>query len=59
VETLTANQFVDPRRGTTNYRLHYVEWYAQGVGLVRAISNEGEGTPIKSLTELLWYNVQK
>ena len=41
------------------YRLLYVEWYAPGVGLVRAISSEGEGTPIKSLTELVSYNVGK
>lgn len=59
VETLTANQFVDPKRKTQSYRLLHVEWYAQGVGLVRAITNEGEGTPIKSVTELLSYNVNE
>lgn len=59
VETLTANQFVDPKRKTQSYRLLHVEWYAQGVGLVRAISSEGEGTPIKSVTELLSYNVNE
>jgi len=58
VETLTANQFVDPKQKIASYRLHHVEWYAQGVGLVRAISSEGEGTPIKSVTELVWYNVR-
>jgi hypothetical protein len=26
---------------------HHTEWYAAGVGLVRAISHEGEGTPNK------------
>ena len=59
VETTTANQFLDAKQKTRSYTLHYVEWYAPGVGLVRAISDEGEGTPIKSLTELVWYNVQK
>lgn len=59
VETLTANQFVDPKRKTQSYRLLHVEWYAQGVGLVRAISSEGEGTPIKSVTELLSYSVNE
>ena len=59
VETSTATQFADAEQRTSSYLLHYVEWYALGVGLVRAISNEGEGTPIRSLTELVWYNVQK
>lgn len=59
VETTTANQYVDGQNDPKNYRLHYVEWYAKGVGLVRAISNEGEGTPTKSVTELVWYNVQQ
>lgn len=59
VETISANQYIDPKNRTKGYRLQYTEWYADGVGLVRAISNEGEGTPIKSLTELVWYNVQK
>ena len=59
VETSTTNQFIDAKQKVEIYLLHYVEWYAPGVGLVRAISNEGEGTPIKSLTELVWYNVQK
>ena len=58
VETLTANQFVDPKHKTVSYQLYHVEWYASGVGLVRAISSEGEGTPIKSITELVWYNVK-
>jgi hypothetical protein len=59
VETMTANQFVDEKQRTKSYALHHAEWYAPGVGLVRAISSEGEGTPIKSITELVWYNVQK
>ena len=59
VETISANQYVDPKNRTKGYQLHHTEWYADGVGLVRAISNEGEGTPIKSLTELVWYNVQQ
>ncbi len=53
-----ANQFVDPKHKTVSYQLYHVEWYAPGVGLVRAISSEGEGTPIKSITELVWYNVK-
>lgn len=59
VETISANQYVDAKNESKGYQLHHVEWYANGVGLVRAISSEGEGTPIKSLTELVWYNVQK
>jgi len=59
VETTSANQFLDAKQRTKSYRLHHIEWYASGVGLVRAISSEGEGTPIKSLTELVWYNVKK
>lgn len=58
VETISANHYVDNNNESKGYRLHHIEWYADGVGLVRAISNEGEGTPIKSLTELVWYNVQ-
>lgn len=58
VETTSANAYLDLRKKTTSYKLYHVEWYAAGVGLVRAISSEGEGTPIKSLTELVWYNVQ-
>ena len=59
VETETTNHFVDTKNKAQSYQLRHVEWYAEGVGLVRAISDEGEGTPIKSLTELVWYNVQK
>ena len=51
--------YYSPKKNFTGYQLLHVEWYAPGVGLVRAISNEGEGTPIKSLPELLWYNVEK
>lgn len=59
VETISANQYLNPRKEAKGYQLHFVEWYADGVGLVRAISSEGEGTPIKSITELVWYNVRK
>jgi hypothetical protein len=60
VETVIADQFLHPRtKKLTTFELHHTEWYAPGVGLVRAISDEGEGTPIKSVTELVWYNVQK
>jgi hypothetical protein len=59
IETITANQLPDPKtRKLTTFDLHHTEWYAPGVGLVRAISSEGEGTPIKSVTELVEYTVQ-
>jgi len=59
IETVTANQLPDPKtRKLTTFELHHTEWYAPGVGLVRAISDEGEGTPIKSVTELVEYSVQ-
>jgi hypothetical protein len=59
IETITANQLPDPKtKKLTTFDLHHVEWYAPGVGLVRAISSEGEGTPIKSVTELVEYTVQ-
>ncbi len=58
VETISANQFLDPKNRTKSYQLHHVEWYAPGVGLVRAISSEGEGTPIKSVTELVSYSIR-
>jgi hypothetical protein len=57
VETMSANQFTDARKKSMSYSLHHIEWYAQGVGLVKAITSEGEGTPIKSITELVWYQV--
>jgi hypothetical protein len=57
VETISTHQFLDPNSRVKSYQLHHVEWYAPGVGLVRAISSEGEGTPIKSVTELVSYNV--
>ena len=58
IETITANQLPDPKtKKLTSYDLHHTEWYAPGVGLVRAISDEGEGTPIKSVTELVEYIV--
>jgi hypothetical protein len=59
VETSTASEFADPRKQFNGYQLLHIEWYAPGVGLVRAISSEGAGTPIKSVTELVWYNVEK
>ena len=58
VETLTTSRVVDPRQKTTEFTLHFVEWYARGVGLVKAVSSEGAGTPIKSVTELLSYDVR-
>ncbi|MCS6926795.1 MAG: hypothetical protein NZ578_12920 [Candidatus Binatia bacterium] len=58
VETVSANRFLDPKKRVIGYQLHHVEWYAPGVGLVRAISSEGEGTPIKSVTELVSYSVR-
>lgn len=58
VETTSANEYVDHKKNTQEYHLYHIEWYAEGVGLVRAITSEGEGTPIKSLTELIWYQVQ-
>jgi hypothetical protein len=58
VETTSANAYVDQKHNAKTYQLYHVEWYAEGVGLVRAISSEGAGTPIKSLTELIWYHVQ-
>ena len=57
VETHTTSRVADPRRKTTEFHLHYTEWYARGVGLVKAISSEGAGTPVKSVTELLSYRV--
>ncbi len=57
VETRTTSRVADPRRKTTVFHLHYTEWYARGVGLVKAISSEGAGTPVKSVTELVSYRV--
>ena len=59
VETRTTSRVADPRRKTTVFHLHYTEWYARGVGLVKAISSEGAGTPVKSVTELVSYRVYK
>lgn len=59
VETVTANRFVDPKNKIRSYQLHHVEWYAPGVGLVRAISSEGAGTPIKSVTEIVSYKIHR
>jgi len=57
VETITNDQSIHWGREIQTYRLRYVEWYASGVGLVKALSDEGEGTEIKSVTELLSYKV--
>ena len=57
VETRTTSRVADPRRKTAEFHLHYTEWYARGVGLIKAISSEGEGTPTKSVTELVSYRV--
>ena len=58
VETLTDSQSLGHRAGKALvYRLRYMEWYARGVGLVKALSDEGEGTEIKSVTELLSYKL--
>ncbi len=57
VETRTTSRVADPRRKTTEFHLHHTEWYARGVGLVKAISSEGAGTPVKSVTELVSYRV--
>ncbi len=59
IETITASQLPHPKtKKLTTFDLRHTEWYAPGVGLVRAISDEGEGTPIKSVTELVEYSVQ-
>ena len=58
VETLTTSSVPDPRKETDVFSLLHVEWYARGVGLVKAISSEGEGTPAKSMTELIAYEVR-
>ncbi len=57
VETRTTSRVADPRHETTEFHLHHTEWYARGVGLVKAISSEGAGTPVKSVTELVSYQV--
>ncbi|MGH8007746.1 MAG: hypothetical protein ACREQ3_12135 [Candidatus Binatia bacterium] len=58
VETVMISRVAGANK-VANFRLHFTEWYAKGVGLIKAISSEGEGTPVKSVTELVWYNVQK
>ena len=58
VETMSVNNFVDQHHNNKSYNLRHIEWYAKGVGLVLALSDEGEGTPIKSRTELVQYNVK-
>jgi hypothetical protein len=58
VETMSVNDFVDSHRKDKSYNLRHMEWYAKGVGLVLALSDEGDGTPIKSRTELVQYNVK-
>ena len=59
VETMSVNDFVDQHQKDKSYNLRHIEWYAKGVGLVLALSDEGEGTPIKSRTELVQYNVKE
>ena len=59
VETMSVNGFVDQHQRDKSYNLRHIEWYAKGVGLVLALSDEGEGTPIKSRTELVQYNVKE
>jgi hypothetical protein len=58
VETVTTSMLPDPRKKTSEFSLFYVEWYARGVGLVKAVSSEGEGTLVKSVTELLSYTIR-
>ena len=58
VETMSVNNFIDQYRRDKSYNLRHIEWYAKGVGLVLALSDEGEGTPIKSRTELVQYHVK-
>lgn len=58
VETLTTSRVPDPRKKTDVFYLLHVEWYARGVGLVKAVSSEGQGTPAKSVTELISYEVR-
>lgn len=57
VETTAINTFADTSGQAVNFTLFYVEWYARGVGLVKAISSGGPGTPIKSVTELVSYRL--
>lgn len=59
VETLTLSKVLGPQNKIADFRLQFIEWYAPGVGLVKAVSSEGEGTPVKSVTELLSYKLQK
>lgn len=59
VETMSVNGFVDQHQRNKSYNLRHIEWYAKGVGLVLALSDEGEETPIKSRTELVQYNVKE
>jgi len=58
VETISVSNFLDQHHKDKSYNLRHIEWYAKGVGLVLALSDEGEGTPIKSRTELVQYNVE-
>jgi hypothetical protein len=59
VETVTNSFMLGPKKQPIRLQLHFIEWYANGVGLVKAISSEGEGTPIKSVTELISYQVHR
>ncbi len=55
VETRTLSIVPDPRKKTSEFLLLHTEWYARGVGLVKAISSEG--TAQKSVTRLVAYRV--
>lgn len=57
VETVTISFVPDPRKKSAEFALRHTEWYARGVGLVKAISSEG--TAQKSVTELLRYQIRE
>ena len=54
IQTTTAQATAPRRRLVRMIRNHELQFF---VGLVRAISDEGEGTAIKSVTELVEYTV--
>lgn len=58
VETVTASSYIRPDGQTDDFQLVFTEWYAPGVGLVRAISSEGAGTAVKSVTTLVSYEIK-
>ncbi len=55
VETLTISAVPDPRKKDAEFALRHTEWYARGVGLVKAISSEGAAQ--KSVTRLVAYRI--